>query len=208
MCDVAYMLWYRGHIEQLFSFLKPGNIARQLQSLTLVEQIDLYLKSPALFTKADSSPLGGRDWLLHEWQCIPNQKLLEVFKSSIELAQLNRLSKLDPQEPDDDNDRWQIKQAIDERAVETKRLEEHINKHIESHIGVPTAMGARATDLVHKFCNILHSVHLEVGSLSWVACWGHFGRDMLGAQNGLCRTLRRPLRRTLCRTLRGPPKGS
>ena len=130
------------------------------------------------FGLLDSSPQGGRNWLMTEAFLIRGQDLNETFRLSDRMYAFGCRSSLDDSDVDD--------------FIE---LADSVAANIIHHVFPPTALGARKATFGHKAHAWLHSHRLE--SLSWkecirlVACYFSFAVDR-GPEKAISRLYVKP----------------
>ena len=110
---------------------------------------DLNERSGIYLAMMDSSPQGGRDWLLHEYSFISDACLVAAFDAA--------------------SSTWAIThghEAIDDHELHDVLQSLHcvIRKAIRRHILPPTGIGSLHQNVSHKFHAFLHGLRLECGS--------------------------------------------
>ena len=110
---------------------------------------DLNERSGIYLAMMDSSPQGGRDWLLHEYSFISDACLVAAFDAA--------------------SSTWAIThghEAIDDHELHDVLQSLHcvIRKAIRRHILPPTGIGSLHQNVSHKFHALLHGLRLECGS--------------------------------------------
>ena len=113
-----------------------------------VHQAHVDMQSIA-FGLIDSSPQGGRNWLLHEYRMFRGD-MIDIAKDTVfELIGM-------PRQPPFLGNQWEIMEG----------LTDIINSDLlDTHLCVPTSLGSRHTSHTHKACNVIHSFRLE--SFNW-----------------------------------------
>ena len=130
---------------------------------------------PILFGWADSSPMGGRNWLvshLHIWRARTASEMRAVLAAAEELAAMPTVARvarrparaaLDEEGafiragPAADNDR-------DAEEIEARKaaLSHVVAQSFEYHCIIPGTLGTKAASVEHKCSTILHALRLEV----------------------------------------------
>ncbi len=96
---------------------------------------------PLLFALCDSSPQGGRNWLLTELNGIPGDLIQECAQSAKKMMRLTLDSA--------------------EQCDEPEQLRQHVKSCFFYHVLPPTALGTRQAGLAMKLHAVTHSVRLE-----------------------------------------------
>ena len=110
----------------------------------------------ALFSMVDSSPQGGRDWLMHAETNIPSSKLPEALMLAESLSDL--VTKCVEEED-----------ALPELAAAQESLADVLSQHLLP----PAALGSRHSSADHKFHAFVHGVRLE--NADWMLTSKHLG---------------------------------
>ena len=93
----------------------------------------------------DSSPQGGRDYLMHEYLYISSQDLSVAFAASENMMQVLRDESL----------------AVDAVVSVTGSLEDIVRRAFHVHVYPPVGIGSRRSSLPHKFQATYHAMRLE-----------------------------------------------
>ena len=134
--DVAFMKICRSYVAKLLS------------------DFDLWGQDFVVYMLADSSPRGGRDWLMAEMYVITDAALLSLCQLQGEILRLRAERELDDEEAKD----------------ELRRLSSEMHGLVWHHLLVPVALGLGETGLHQKFTALLHALRLEASS------WRHVNR--------------------------------
>ena len=93
----------------------------------------------------DSSPQGGRDYLMHEYLYISSQDLAVAFASSEEMMAMLGNQSLE----------------ADALVTATGALQDMIRRTFQVHVYPPVGIGSRRSSLAHKFHATFHGMRLE-----------------------------------------------
>jgi hypothetical protein len=100
------------------------------------------------FGASDSSPQGGRNWLMHEYICIPGDKLFEVGEAAFAMQRAAKGSRTDPD--------------LEEMMHGWLRT---VRDGIRHHLFPPTGFGVSHKSLAHNLHATFHGMRLE--NKSW-----------------------------------------
>lgn len=116
ICDVGYMLWHRRWLTSRIRGLTPLRPAAAGPDLAGASPEALGLTLDAVFVMADASPLGGREWLLTESTCVPNDQLATLFTAVAKSRTLTneRASVLQDIAQDDDGRQQELHHQVNE----------------------------------------------------------------------------------------------
>jgi len=179
---VAFMKWMQGHNAELVPAPEMYRIVPSLKEHT---RASLGLTSCVRTALLDSSPMGGRNWLVHEYFTYSAEDAVRAYDAQVELILIHLngddIEAIDVDDDifdDGDDDEFggadfhSVQEGRTQSAASKRSsLSDVIIRTCDHHIGPLTAHGCREAKLVQKIHNVLYATYLETGS--WPGVLAH-----------------------------------